>query len=237
MTIAAKLKEKGVYHLHYMAPIGTAKLIAMKGILSFNEKQNAIEDPSYKTLMKEVGAESIAAPNVQFRRDGINIEGKPLHDYVPQYFGVHKPMQYVVTKKYVKNQDTTITFIEIATAMVFKKKGVLYTDGNAASGDTEFFRDASGIDQINWKIVLHTPNCYSQEYKRIKCAEVLVPDRVDPICIKRFIFLTERAQNDFKKWIASRKEMQLVERTPETLCDKSHFYNEQIFQKKVFSWH
>ena len=80
MTIAAKLKEKGVDHLHYMAPIGTAKLIAIKGILSFNEKQNAIEDPSYKTLMEEIGAQTIADPNVQYRRHGIKIEGKPLHD-------------------------------------------------------------------------------------------------------------------------------------------------------------
>jgi len=228
MTIATKLKEKGVDHLHYMAPIGTAKLIAIKGILSYSEKQNALRDPSYETLIRELGAQSIADPNVQYRRHGITIDGKPLHDYVPLYFGVHTPMQYVVTRDNITDQDITITFMEIDTAMVFKKSGVLYTDGNAASGDTNFFKDVSGIDGIDWQIVLRTPNCYSKQYKRIKCAEVLVPGRVDPKCIKRFVFLTERAQSDFEKWIASCKKRNLINEKPNTQCNKSHFYDNRM---------
>ena len=228
MAIADKLKEMGVDHLHYMAPLGTAKLIAVFGIQSYNELQSARKKPPYSDLIESIGTKSIADPSVQFRRDRITIDGKSLHDYVPLYFGVHTPMQYVVTRNNINTQDTVITFVEIDTAMVFRNRGVLYTDGNAASTDTIVFRDESGIDQIDWNIVLHTNNCFSKEYKRVKCAEVLVPNCVDTKCIKGFVFKTERAKNQFEDWIADCIKGNFIRQTPETRCDISHFYTDDM---------
>lgn len=224
MSTAARLKAMGIDHFHYMAPLGNVRLIAVTGILSYNQVQRTTRNPEYNEVMKAVGVKSIADPHVQFRRANRWIGNKSLHDYVPLYFGVHTPMQYVVTRDDIDNQHTTIVFIEIDIDTVFKRDGTVYTDGNAASSSTVFFDDEAGVDQIDWGIVYDTPNCYSAEYKRKKCAEVLVPDSVGPECIKRFVFLTDSVRKQFKDWLDICKKNKWVTRIPRIECDPSHFY-------------
>lgn len=56
--------------------------------------------------------------------------------------------------------------------------GVIFTDGNAANGPTNFFNDVSRLADLDW-------DCIRSDYwndfpdgVRIRCAEVLVPDTV-----------------------------------------------------------
>jgi hypothetical protein len=190
-------EQRGVTHLHYMAPLGTMPLIATLGILSFRLRSQLEADGSVKALLKQLGSQSIADIAVQGRREGRAIGGRNLHDYVPLYFGVFTPMQYVVTNRNATLQATTVAFAEVNIAKVFEIEDVWYTDGNAASNGTSFYQGFEGISQIEWDIVLHENACYSREYKRRKCAEVLVPDRVPPECIERYLFMTKEGADAF----------------------------------------
>lgn len=235
MKTVANLKKMGIDHLHYMAPMGNAKLIAIRGILSYNQMKEAEKSSAYKEFMHKLGVQSIADAYVQRRRDQIWVgdadDGKPLHDYVPFYFGIHTPMQYVVTRANIKDQQNTIILIEVDLDKIFKVSGVLYTNGNAASHVTKFFSSVSGIDHIDWQIVYNTWNCYSSTYRWKKCAEVLVPNSVSTECIKRFVFLTEAAKNDFRRWLDECKMKSWIDKMPNIVCDASHFYNDELIPK------
>jgi len=63
--------------------------------------------------------------------------------------------------------------------------GVVIADGNAASGYTGFWPSKSGLDRIDFGLVFAewwTDSDQIQQWHkaRIKCAEVLVPDSIDP---------------------------------------------------------
>jgi hypothetical protein len=85
-------------------------------------------------------------------------------------------MQWVVTCRHRVPQEQLIFFVFDA-ARVLAIPGVLTTDGNAASNETVFYRGNGALPYLDWRI-LTTRDCYSPEYKRKKCAEVLVPDWV-----------------------------------------------------------
>ena len=62
--------------------------------------------------------------------------------------------------------------------------GVVIADGNAASGPTAFWRSPSGLFKVDKDTVFaewwNDPNPFVLwENRRVKCAEVLVPDKLD----------------------------------------------------------
>jgi hypothetical protein len=152
-----------------MAPIQNAALIACLGVMSYNSVNR---DPSLSALSR-----SIADPFVNDRRRYVH--GIDLHDYVPLYWASHTPMQYVVTRRDKILEQSELIFFRFQTNEILSLPGILTTDGNAASGSTSIHQGTGALDSIDWKIV-STNDCYSTEYKRKKCAEVLVPNAIRP---------------------------------------------------------
>lgn len=163
-----------------MAPMVCAPWIVLYGILSYNKvKQSHPIRPDTR---------SIADPFVNNRRDRKTIDGVPLHDYVPLYWATHTPMQYVVTLKTGRLREDNLVFLVFDSEEILSLPGVLTTDGNAASDETNFWKGNGALPSISWEII-NTPNCFSKEYKRKKCAEVLVPHEIPPtysrqVCVK-----------------------------------------------------
>lgn len=223
------LRSKGVNYLHYMAPLSTIHLISMGGILSFNQRQRLEQDDQLRQMLRSMGSESIADPSVQDTRHNRMIFGKSLHDYVPLYFGIHTPMQYVITKQHFDTQSSKIVFADVDLEQVFYLEGVLYTDGNAASSETRFYEAAAnilGIESINWHIVMNESRCFSREYKRIKCAEVLVPDRIPPEYIRRYVVMNQTTHAMLQDTLTKMIEFGLIEHTNfEVCCDPTYFYS------------
>ena len=71
--------------------------------------------------------------------------------------------------------------------------GILTTDGNAASDETQFFSGRGAETHLDWT-VLNCRKCLSPEYIRKKAAEVLIPDRVPPELIKQVCVRSITAQ-------------------------------------------
>lgn len=219
---------KGVTHLHYMAPLPTMALIAGGGIISYRLRRQLDKDPNIEHVLQHIGCRTLADPNVQFRRDHKVVFGRSLHDYVPLYIGLFTPMQYVVTKNNFAEQGQRIVFAEVSVAKVFDLKGVCYSDGNAASNDTCFYNDPSGLDAIHWDIVLHENRCWTPEWKRWKMAEVLVPDQILPQCIDRYVLMDEECAEAFCQMVN-----RSIERGVITHTDFEIVYNHRYFYSQV----
>jgi hypothetical protein len=173
--------------LFYMAPFCNVAPIAAAGIFSYTKV--------HANPMLAQFATTIADPDVNRRRHRRTIDERPLHDYVPLYWAIHTPMQYVVTVKNRWLSQDDLVFFVVSAHTVAGIPDILSTDGNAASDDTTFYRGMGAWDQLDWK-VLRTPNCFSREYRRKKAAEVLVPDSLPR---DHFVHLVVRKAETSKK--------------------------------------
>jgi hypothetical protein len=104
--------------------------------------------------------------------------GMPLHRYVNLYFHARNPMLY---KR--RHEHLNICVLRI-NKEILRLPGVVITDGNAASEYTSFQRSPEGLEKIDRDMVFaHNwtdpdPIEYWRK-KGAKCAEVLVPDRIE----------------------------------------------------------
>ncbi|MDQ2843820.1 MAG: DUF4433 domain-containing protein [Acidobacteriota bacterium] len=124
---------------------------------------------------------SIALTDVQDIRERRSVPGgRPLHEYVNLYVCARNPMMYLR-----RDQHLELAVIQVSPAIV-DIRGVVVTDANAASGYSRFAPAPGGIDIVDGTLTFaHSwkhPDDEIQEWrhKSMKCAEVLVPDRVSP---------------------------------------------------------
>ena len=117
---------------------------------------------------------------VQGRRVNKRIPGgTSLHDYVNLYFDAHNPM---LSKCRSQNQQICVLRVD---AEVLDLEGVIVADRNAASSYARFYPVEPGFAALDKDLVYarywtHQDPYEAMTRKSIKCAEVLVPERVDP---------------------------------------------------------
>ena len=161
------MNREDVTELHYITAIANLPSILRYGVLS-------------NTLADQLAHDSVAMPEIQERRRNKQIPGaRSLHDYANLYFDAHNPM---LSKCRGRNAEICVLHIDPA---VLDQAGVIVTDRNAASNWVGFFSVTQGLSVINRERVLarywiHTNDPYDEmSHKSEKCAEVLVPDRVE----------------------------------------------------------
>jgi len=126
-----------------------------------------------------IKASSVASQGVQGRRASKAIPGgRPLHDYVNLYICARNPMVYL---RRSHHQDLCVLQVR---PTVLHLPGVVIADGNAASGPTAFWPSPSGLAKVDKDTVFAEwwtdPDPFTLwENRRVKCAEVLVPDKLD----------------------------------------------------------
>lgn len=154
--------------LHYITPIANVGSILKRGILS-HERASKVEH------------ESVAMEEIQERRKNVRIPGgRSLHEYVNLYVCARNPMLYRRS-----GQHQALTVLRISAALV-DVPGVVIADRNASSSYVRFAPSPAGLAFVDRELVFaeywtHPDNPIEEwEHKSIKCAEVLVPDRVDP---------------------------------------------------------
>ncbi len=161
------MRREDIAELHYITPTCNIPSILKVGLLS-HERAKAIRH------------ESIAMEEIQDRRTGKMVPGgRPLHHYVNLYFSARNPMMY---KR--KEYHRSICVLRVLPA-VMDLPNVIVTDQNASS-DYAWFRPVmAGISFLDRELIFARDWRHPdpREYwirKSAKCAEVLVPDRVDP---------------------------------------------------------
>ncbi|MEU1752525.1 DUF4433 domain-containing protein [Micromonospora matsumotoense] len=155
-----------VPEFHYITPVDNLPSIARYGLLSHN-------------LVARLPHRSVALAQVQDRRAGKQVPGGlQLHDYANLYFDARNPMMSLLKYK----GCNTIVVLRVS-ASIMDIKGAVISDGNAACGTTRFFPSPAGLSELNKSLVYAEwwtdPNPFRKaELKRIRCAEILIPERV-----------------------------------------------------------
>ena len=156
-----------VTELHCIMPIANLGSVMTHGILSY---ERAARLPHW----------SVAMQPVQDRRDQKQIPGGlKLHQYANLYFHARNPMLF---KRL--NEAGSLCILRVSTA-VLALPGTVISDQNAASDYVRFYHPSQwqglvfdDIFALDWR---HPNDAIAfWRHKARKCAEVLVPQRVDP---------------------------------------------------------
>lgn len=108
--------------------------------------------------------------------------GKPLHEYANLYIHARNPMMYKRSDRHLE-----LCVLRVSTD-VLDFPNVVIADGNAASGYTAFWPSPSGLAQLNKDLVFaefwtDLDPIVKWRKARMRSAEVLVPEKVDPTFI------------------------------------------------------
>jgi hypothetical protein len=110
--------------------------------------------------------------NRKFIKDKIYY--KSLHEYAPLFFNALNPMLY--KRKELIDKLCVLRFNRSLISQI----GVIFTDGNAAHSNTKFYQHENDLIKLDWYCIYETIYWNSiEDGKRIRMAEVLVPDSVD----------------------------------------------------------
>ncbi|TVU53409.1 MAG: DUF4433 domain-containing protein [Arthrospira sp. PLM2.Bin9] len=154
------INNLGVKYLYHMTHISNLNSILENGLLSHN-------------ISHEKGfiQTDISMQEAQYLRT-------KWHGYVPFYFNPRNTMLY-------KRLDLQNQIVMLAIdPMLILEEGTWFSDGNVAAGATNVYNDIAMLEQLPWQIIKAPSWNYEdperkQKCKRIMCAEVLVPDRVN----------------------------------------------------------
>jgi hypothetical protein len=123
---------------------------------------------------------SVAMEEVQARRAGKRVPGgRPLHEYVNLYFDARNPMLF----RLVCADHRSLCVLRI-DRQIIEQPGVVITDRNASSDMVRFSKFPDGLGLIDKDVLFAQYWTHPQdpigemEHKSIKCAEVLVPDKI-----------------------------------------------------------
>jgi hypothetical protein len=153
--------------LHYITTIRNVPSIMSEGILSHKRA-------------KKINHNSVAMEEIQDRREKKVVPGgRPLHEYVNLYFHARNPMLYVR-----QSQHAHLCILRVSP-QVLELPGVVITDRNASSDYARFAAAPKGLSIVDKGLTFavywtHADPFEAMRRKSAKCAEVLVPDCIDP---------------------------------------------------------
>jgi hypothetical protein len=159
--------DSRVTELHCIMPIANMPSVIEKGILS-HERAAKVEH------------HSVALQPVQDKRDQKQVPGGlKLHQYANLYFHARNPMMY---KRL--GEAANLCVVRVSTAVI-GLQGTVISDQNAASNYVRFLHpkqwqllDYDAIYAMDWRHPENPPAYFRHSSQ--KCAEVLVPQSVEP---------------------------------------------------------
>ena len=162
------MDRKDLSELHYITPIANVASIMRRGILS-------------NRRVAKLQHQSVAKQEVQDVRAKVHIPGgRALHEYANLYICARNPMLYLR-----QHQHQSLCVLRVETSILDVAQ-VVITDQNAASRYCRFAAAPAGLAIIDqdWVFAEYWTHPGDQlaewRHKSVKCAEVLVPDSVDP---------------------------------------------------------
>jgi len=170
--------------LYYLTHWTNLKSIFERGLLcwSFMKSEN-------------IPHASIADPDIQDRRSRRSIGGRPAHDYVPLFFSTKTPMLSKI-KYEGKFHQREIVYISI-NSEILGEEGVHFSDGNIIATATKVFDNIDDLRKLPWKTI-RAPYWSGDEESRIKGAEVLIPERIDPCWFQKIVVYNQAIADHFK---------------------------------------
>lgn len=183
-----------VKEFHSIMPIENIPSVLEHGILSHNHCKKL-----------KLPHSDISLSDVQERRDIKEVpKGLKLHDYANLYFTARNPMMYRIIKQYKNDTDIEGLCVLKISVAVSKQNHVAFTDQNAATRFSRFFsldkaKKHINFDRVYAKYWTDDDHAEYQRKKAAKCAEILVPHKVEPDFIKGAYVVNEAAKTKLLK--------------------------------------
>lgn len=178
------MKLEELEELHYITPIDNVPSICKEGILCRN-RATKIEHAT------------VAMSEILERRARVAVpQGRKLFEYVNLYICARNPMLF---KR--KTQHRELCVLRVSPE-VLDLEGVVVTDQNASSDYVRFAAGAAGLRIVNREATFaedwtdEDQIAYFRK-KSAKCAEVLVPDRIDCRYLKGAYVSCDRSKTTF----------------------------------------
>lgn len=158
----SKHRSKFFYNI---MPIENISSVVKNGILSYYNAMN-------------IDHKSVALQPVQTRRENVIIpNGGKLHSYANLYFTYHNPMMYRR-----RNEANEFCVLAVNPSVLYFN-GCILSDRNAAAELVRFYIPEIGLKEIDFDMIFAENWTDSNPYvqiskKSIKCAEILIPDRI-----------------------------------------------------------
>lgn len=163
-----KAKIPDIKNLYYITHVDNIPSMLSRGILSHSAiAQGGIPyTPIYDEQI------------VSNRKDKSTPDGSGLWEYANVYFQPRNPMMYRV----VHEKGPANLAVVAVRPQILQQSGSFVTNGNAASGPTEFFEARFGVERIadQWSIIQSEWWRSDDGSKRKIMAECLVPLRIPP---------------------------------------------------------
>lgn len=160
-----------VPELHFICLMEKVPSILLHGILSHRRAER----------LPRSGTQPVDDPLVQRRRINKQVPGAgPLHTFANLYFHARNPMMCRIQAR-----REELVVLRVNRDVLLKPK-VVIADGNASSDYTSFYPAPDGLRFLNRDLVFaldwRAPGDQIRYWKqkRVRCAEVLVPDGVPP---------------------------------------------------------
>ena len=178
------MNREDIKELYFITPIANVPSILQHGILSHKRAGR-------------LAHYSVAMPEVQVRRKDKRIPGAGhLHDYANLYFDAHNPMLSV------RRSQNDVICVLVIDSKVLDLPGVIISDRNAASNYVRFSSMKEGLERLDRERIFaqYWTHLYDEmSHKSEKCAEVLVPNLVEPRYIVSANVANETALESFIK--------------------------------------
>jgi len=191
------LNRSQITELHNIMLIANLPSVLKYGILSHNK-------------IKGMPHDSIAMPEIQDRRQQRAVPGgRPLHDYANLYFHARNPMMYLR-----RNQHLNLCILRIGLE-VLDLPNVVIADRNASTEYVRFAAAPGGLSLVNYDQVFardwnHADPIEKAEHKAVKCAEVLVPDRIEPKFILGCYASCPESYSSLIKFLSSYDQLEIA---------------------------
>ena len=199
-TVIRNLPHNGFYH---MTHFDNLESILTKGLLSHQ-----------RVYTEDLIKVDISNQSIQKKRDRReNIFGRNIQEYVPLYINPQNPM---MDSQNVKNSKSNILLLEVIPHILVQEQNTLFSDGNAAQLQTNFYNNQKELEKINWKLLQEGSWSKGAESHRIMCSEILVPKRVQIYYINKIILRDDSILNKVLKLFPNHKGI-------ETVIDEKYF--------------
>ena len=177
------LAKSPIRNLYYFSLRENLVSLVKFGILSKNEIRK-----------RRISAGSFAEESVQSRRRNVDVvltnhTKIPLHDLVPLYLAPKTP---ALSARRDRREE--LFFIDVSPDVLCGPGNQFaFTDGNAASSQTRFFRSLHHLDKIPWDVIQAEYWPDHADGKRRRCAEFLVYPSVTPRYFSRLVVVSPNA--------------------------------------------
>ena len=188
------MRKRKIKFLYYLVPIDNLISISRSGLLSRNRIHGCDK------------IEDIADKKVIEMRKRKTIFDRSLLDFVPLYFTPKNPMLF--RRREIQDKIAILCL----NKNLLLQEGTVFTDGNAASMETRYFRNPMDLENLDWDCIraLRWPDF--EDGRRKRCAELLVPDQIPFLHVQKIIIRTENTRFRVYESIGSKKKVELQPR-------------------------